>query len=634
MAFAPIHIERIHTVAIPRAEVWRLLSETDHLNRVIGLFPVTFADIQSSKKGPYRKASAKVWNLVRIAWREYPFQWIEQKEHVVERLYESGPLLRFLAGIELFDAVTETGEDGTQIRFFADVTPRNVLGYVATHLVGSQSMRNTIAYLRQYLTARQQMEATIRLKRPQTSKRHSANVEEMDRMLARLHEFPIQTSYLPILRRVVMEHDDDEVTSIRPYEFARDYELDERETLRLFLYATKVGMFNLDWNMMCPNCRVSKAQAESLVSVSSSFHCDFCGIEYETNFDQSVELRFTVHPTVRKASGSIYCIGGPGITPHVLIQRCIEGHGFSTITIPHTETSRLRIRTLQTNDMLSCESFGGTDEIAHQSVDVHYNRDGWDVDMIRLGTAGTTVAVYNDCEDTIVVDVERTQWRDDAVTAAEVTAMQEFRDLFSSEVLSPGQQVGVQNVTIFFTDLRGSTAMYEHIGDASAYGHVRKHFDYLMHHIASHSGSMVKTIGDAVMAVFHHPYQAVQAALDIQGQVDELIADIGEPLTIKIGIHTGPAIAVNSNDRLDYFGRTVNIAARVQGCSRGGDIVVTEQVYLLPEVQRVMNQTKAIIEPFTAKLKGIDADSALVRVNLTNDVYPLREMALEMVESE
>ena len=84
-----------------------------------------------------------------------------------------------------------------------------------------------------------------------------------------------------------------------------------------------------------------------------------------------------------------------------------------------------------------------------------------------------------------------------------------------------------------------------------------------------HDGAVVKTIGDAVMASFGDPADAVKAALAMQAR-----DRCDHELVLKLGIHVGPSVVVTLNDRLDYFGSTVNMAARLQGQSQGGDIVL------------------------------------------------------------
>jgi class 3 adenylate cyclase len=77
-----------------------------------------------------------------------------------------------------------------------------------------------------------------------------------------------------------------------------------------------------------------------------------------------------------------------------------------------------------------------------------------------------------------------------------------FRELFSTEVLSPGQELAVRDVTLMFSDLEGSTALYERVGDATAYSRVNRHFDLVRMHIEEHHGAVVKTMGDGLMASF------------------------------------------------------------------------------------------------------------------------------------
>lgn len=200
------------------------------------------------------------------------------------------------------------------------------------------------------------------------------------------------------------------------------------------------------------------------------------------------------------------------------------------------------------------------------------------------------VFIHNDTNTAIVVVMEQEQWNDQIVTAAYVTTRTEFRGMFSSEVLAPGQQVGVESIALLFSDLLGSTTFYETVGDAVAYGQVRKHFDYINSWVEKNQGSVVKTIGDAVMAVFQKPENALQASIDIQRNIHTFNENypLEDAVTIKIGIHYGPAIVVNSNNSLDYFGRTVNIAARIQGESHGGDIVLSSEGLDRPKLRAMV----------------------------------------------
>ncbi len=205
--------------------------------------------------------------------------------------------------------------------------------------------------------------------------------------------------------------------------------------------------------------------------------------------------------------------------------------------------------------------------------------------------------------------IERLSWSDQAATAAEVTALQIFRDLFSSEALRPGDQISVGTLTVLFTDLRNSTKLYREIGDATAFGRVMSHFDVLKKTITEEDGALVKTIGDAVMAVFRNPASALKAMLRAQKTL-AAPPDGSSPLTLKAGIHIGPCIAVTLNERLDYFGSTVNMAARLESLSSGNDVVISTAVYNDPEVRELINadDNKLHAERFEMELKGFDQE--------------------------
>jgi class 3 adenylate cyclase len=199
---------------------------------------------------------------------------------------------------------------------------------------------------------------------------------------------------------------------------------------------------------------------------------------------------------------------------------------------------------------------------------------------------------------------ERTQWRDDAVTAADVFAFHVFRDLFAREALRPRTQMALRAATILFTDLCGSTRMYRDAGDAVAFGTVLDHFDVLREEVARAGGAVVKNMGDAIMAVFPRPAGAVEAAIAAMRR----LAAAG--LVLKAGAHHGPCIAVTWDDRLDYFGTTVNLAARAQQLSRGGDIVVAAPTHADPELRRWLEQNAPVVrcEGFSAQVRGFEPE--------------------------
>ena len=171
--------------------------------------------------------------------------------------------------------------------------------------------------------------------------------------------------------------------------------------------------------------------------------------------------------------------------------------------------------------------------------------------------------------------------------------------------MRPGDEVALRHVTLMFTDLGGSTALYNKIGDAAAYHLVRDHFALLASCVAQHEGAIVKTIGDAVMAVFAEPLQGFEAGLAVQKEVSAFNARYPDtPIAIKLGLHVGAGIAVTLNGRLDYFGGTVNLAARLQNQSQGDDIVLSQDIAADPAVADRLADLAP--ETDSASLKGFD----------------------------
>jgi class 3 adenylate cyclase len=300
----------------------------------------------------------------------------------------------------------------------------------------------------------------------------------------------------------------------------------------------------------------------------------------------------------------VFCVGSPHRTPHIILQHRLEP-GAQQLFTPRLEPGRHRLRA---HDIRGGYALQVVDNGGACDTTLRITEQGWPSEELALAPA-PTIAIENATSAPQQFVLERTAWSDQATTAAEVIALQVFRDLFSNEALRPGERITVGNMTVLFTDLRKSTQLYQEIGDAPAFGLVMNHFDVLKAAIADEGGAIVKTIGDAVMAVFRRPLGALRAALRAQ----RILANPPQPvrpLLLKVGIHTGPCIAVTLNERLDYFGSTVNIAARLTSLSAGEDIVISDAMNSDPEITEFHQQhsTALQFQSFVTTIRGFEGE--------------------------
>ena len=201
------------------------------------------------------------------------------------------------------------------------------------------------------------------------------------------------------------------------------------------------------------------------------------------------------------------------------------------------------------------------------------------------------------------------------LTAKRLLTNQTFREIYRTSTLDVDQRLKITSLTFLFTDLKGSTALYERVGDLVAFDIVKEHFRILHEIIAAESGAVVKTIGDAVMATFPTPDRALAAALRIRDAMRALNDEHrNEDLLVKIGIHEGPCLAVMLNDRQDYFGQTVNIAARVQGLAVSRSILATSSVVDHPQASLLLEADGIKPSARWLPVRGIEHELAVYEI--------------------
>ena len=597
-----IRHERNRSYPMPPAEAWRLLGDTDHLNRAIGLPSVEF----SATDDPLiRNARARAFGVVPVRWREFPFDWISERRYAVRREFESGPVATIVVGIEL-----RPDGDGVTVVSYAECTTSSVFSRAAWRLARG-SVTDLLDFCDRYLARKEAGRADPV---PPPRGRPAVDRAQLDQRAGRLASAPVRPELVTLLKERIEEGSDDQLTGIRPFALADQWGADRLDVLRLFLHATPAGVVELRWELMCPTCRVPKAEADALARLPVQFHCDTCGIAYDTDFDQRVEARFSVHPAIRQVTGQVYCIGGPLRTPHIIAQQYLRPHEDRQVDLALTRP--VQLRTVRAGRLLLVPEPGKARDIT-----VTYAAGRWvGPHSLARGESlavpeGSRLVLRNQTDGPILAAVEDLAWTTGASTAAQVTTLQEFRELFSSEALAPDRQLAVGHIAFLFSDLKGSTRMYEGIGDAPAYSRVSRHFDFITREVSRGGGSVIKTMGDGVMCAFYRLDDALATAIRLQDEVGAWCQDQGidPPLALKVGVHHGPAIAMTANGRLDYFGRTVNLAARVADQSRGGDVVVLREV--LDQADRAALDGHGLAaEPFTTRLRGLDSDQHLVRL--------------------
>jgi class 3 adenylate cyclase/carbon monoxide dehydrogenase subunit G len=578
--------------AAPEA-LWRFVADTNRFNRDTGL-PVVQ---RLGAEGPGRHLRFTKLG-VPVEWDEEPFEWVRPQSFGVVRHYRTGPVAEMRVRVQL--SPREGG--GTRLTYDARLSPRGVLGHIAIPVqVGLISARAFEAAFRKYdrIALAGQDAVQLPAQRVRFAPGGKARLELARDALVRDGAAPVLVEHL---RQAIETADELTAARMQPYALAQEWGAARKDVLELCLRATRAGLLELRWELLCPLCRGAGAAELSLRELPREVHCESCHIDYSVRFDESVELTFHPSPAVRPIEVQQFCVGGPMITPHIAVQQRLEP-GERRVVSAVLEPGRYRLRT--------GEQPGGVPlsvrDDGKAEAELSVAEDGLRLADERLAPH-TVLTLHNATARAQLVILERTAWSDLAATALEVTALQAFRDLFSAEALRPGEQISVGSVTVLFTDLRGSTDLYRDIGDAPAFGLVMEHFAVLREAIDAEGGALVKTIGDAVMAAFRRPAPALCAMLVAQRR---LAAPAGglRPLSLKAGIHSGPCIAVTLNERLDYFGSTVNAAARLEGLSSGTDVVVSDAVRCDPEVEDLVASGALCAEPFEARLKGFAEQS-------------------------
>jgi len=595
--------------ASPR-ELWPHVSNTDRLNRACGLPAVQFTTQAAEQDGGRSEGSpgtppplSRVKRMGRIhklgltvAWEEHPFEWIEGQRLGVLREFSHGPFKWLVSRTEL----TPWARGGTRLMHKVWVEPRGLVGRtVAAVEIGVKGRRNLDRVYRRIdaaVTGRLGNQAMVDPFEEPT-KLSAARRERLEHLLDRLVACGVAPVVAERLGDFLAHAPCQEVARIRPLALARRLDVERDQVVAACLHGVREGLLLLLWDILCPVCRIASDIQETLQAVRGHGRCQACNLDFELDFANSVELVFRAHPEIRDTEQKTYCIGGPAHSPHVVVQvRAGAGERLEVNLMLAEGAYRLRgpqlpyaldfrVQPSAQTSRWELSLFGGLPADRPEA----------------LRTGAQVLILTNDFSQELVVRVERTASREDALTAARAASLALFRELFPGEILSPGQLVRVATVTLLATALDEAGNLYQDLGDAKAFALFREHFLLVDECIRREGGALVKTVGEGVLAAFSESTAAVRAGLALQALP---AAEGTGNLRVCVGIHHGPAMAATLNGQLDYFGSTVSHVSQLPQLVCGGELILTQAVASDPEVAALLRARGLQGEPIELDLPG------------------------------
>lgn len=470
------------------------------------------------------------------------------------------------------------------------------------------------------------------------------NAEILSQKIQTLSRYEVlNKSTLEKFESILKELDDWSLNRINPLAFAEKYQIPQNECIDLFIHSSKIGLFDFSYNMLCPKCGGIAHTHDSLDQIESEkFYCAVCDVNSNSDLDDQVEVSFTINPSVKVLDLKIFdspdnyfrYYFSPNYQKPKELRDYVSGNIKQFMILNPDETREVEIDST-VNPVYQFSSIE-KNSTAFIHFDSSVKKDTLELDLIPKGFTNTEahiaggktkVKLKNLTKEKLGIPVitPNTKKLMEIIAKHPTTIIpfytgkmllntQSFRDLYRMQNLSKDLNLNIKSLTILFTDLRGSTEMYDRAGDLLAYQLVQEHFVMLIDIVRKYSGTVVKTMGDAIMATFSNPMDGFLTSLEMFTKIDSLNTkwkEKGYELGLKVGIHEGTALAVVNDERLDYFGHTVNVAARVQGLAKAGEVWLSESIFNSPGVEDTLKSRGYKYEKHTAVLKGV-GESAVV----------------------
>src|SRR5947199_7756222 len=368
------------------------------------------------------------------------------------------------------------------------------------------------------------------------------------------------------IEKLIQDAPDRELCRINALAFAAKHKLNEEDVIAAFLHGSRLGVLDMSWNIVCPACGGVLDSGATLKTVKQAeYRCVLCAIGCEPTLDEIVEVTFTISPRVRKIAAhdsetlpwieyyrQIFWSSGVDLPDDDTLAKWVQETTLDTLELSAGEKVVLSLQLPEgyvivfdpVLHMSQHIEVNGEPARESQSLSFVMTRDHAPSGTLQMRPGPLRLTLQNPLN---VRTLPATWFVSDKVhdlvgkrrpflTAKRLLTNQTFRDIYRTDAIDVDQRLKITSLTFLFTDLKGSTELYERVGDLAAYDLVRAHFRVLHEIVAAERGDVVKTIGDAVMATLPTPDRAMEAVLKMR----EALKDLKGDLLLKIGIHEGP----------------------------------------------------------------------------------------------
>lgn len=568
--------------------VWRWLSDTSRFNRALGM-----------KERQEREEDGKLIVTTMMMgkkqeWIEHPWKWKYGESMVLDREYIEG-----------------MGHYNHTIFYFEEGHLYIYMGFIPNGWIAKKFLELGLGVVLKdiaKLVDQMDSDAIAGEKLPSF---YSDNSDKLSSLQAAILEARLEEARAGglskegenLLRELISSGDDMDLYRLRPLYFIEERGLVERDILKDFLVATHFNILNISWDIICPSCLGPRTENSKLVNLLDVDHCDACKVKFETNVENAVEVTFRISKEIREVKNLVFCAAEPAKKDHIKFQWKLNGKQDLKQCFELNE-GHYAVRVLGESHVLELD-------VTNTQVD----KIEWNVSESQRASINTKfeLDISNIFDKDKTILLEEKVYDDHFLRPKDIFALPEFKKYFGNDGLGEGIQLYLGEQTIVFTDIVSSTKFYELNGDKAAFTQIKDHFKAVYKIFEDQDGVIIKTIGDAVMASFPSPLNAIRASEGLHDYFDASHSHFD--FQLRISAHLGKVIGVNQNTGIDYFGNTVNLAAKLQAIAEKEQLGVSRVFFAQLEEKELV---KWNINNDSIKIPGKSENVDVVVMTYTN----------------